>query len=88
MTRFLKGEVLWEGNCALCGLPEHVDHIFFQCVLAQFVWSRVRSMLSVTWNPSNREDWVSNLNGLNHKSKRFLWLFFCFSMLVSLEETQ
>jgi hypothetical protein len=40
-----------DGNCALCGLPESVDHILFQCILAKFMWSGVRSMFGVNWNP-------------------------------------
>ena len=31
----------WKGDdkCPLCNKPETVDHIFFQCVLASFVWA-------------------------------------------------
>ncbi|XP_071683729.1 uncharacterized protein [Lolium perenne] len=46
-----------DGLCALCGLPENVNHIFFRCVLAQFVWAGVRDMLGVTWNPSCFTTW-------------------------------
>jgi hypothetical protein len=40
-----------KGNCALCGDLEHVDHIFFQCTLAQFLCSGVCEMFRVEWNP-------------------------------------
>ena len=40
------------GQCALCGEPENVDHIFFGCVLAKFIWSGLREFLPVSCNPS------------------------------------
>jgi hypothetical protein len=36
-----------DGKCALCGGEENVEHIFFQCYLAKFMWSGVREMFSV-----------------------------------------
>jgi hypothetical protein len=30
-----------DGNYALCGQVESVNHIFFSCVLASFVWSGI-----------------------------------------------
>jgi hypothetical protein len=54
-----------DGKCALCGEVEHADHIFFQCPLAQFVWSGVREMFSVSWNPRSRIDWFQILDSLS-----------------------
>jgi hypothetical protein len=65
-----------DGLCALCGEVEHVDHIFFQCPLAQFMWSGVRDMLSVSWNPSSRVDWFRILDSLGERYKRMVWIFF------------
>jgi hypothetical protein len=65
-----------DGLCALCGLPENVNHIFFRCVLAQFVWAGVRDMLGVTWNPSCFTTWERCIQNLNIKSKRFLRVLF------------
>jgi hypothetical protein len=74
-----------DGLCALCGEIEHVDHIFFQCPPAQFMWSGVRDMLSVSWNPSSRVDWFRILDSLGERSKRMVWIFFRCSMLGSLD---
>jgi hypothetical protein len=65
-----------EGDCSLCGDIEHVDHIFFQCPLAQFLWSGVREMFGVAWNPRSRVDWFAILDSLNPKAKRAVWTFF------------
>jgi hypothetical protein len=73
-----------DGLCALCGLPENVNHIFFRCVLAQFVWAGVRDMLGVTWNPSCFTTWERCIQNLNIKSKRFLRVLFtaiCWALL-------
>jgi hypothetical protein len=45
-----------DGKCSLCGGPESTDHIFFECILAQFLWSGVRDMFSVNWHPRSRLD--------------------------------
>jgi mannosylglycoprotein endo-beta-mannosidase len=65
-----------DGRCALCGEWETADHIFFQCPLAQFLWSGVREMLSVSWNPYSRMDWFIILDSLGERSKRLMWIFF------------
>jgi hypothetical protein len=65
-----------DGRCALCGDIEHVDHIFFQCPLAQFLWSGVRDMFGVSWNPRSKLDWFSILDSLNLKAQRAVWTFF------------
>jgi hypothetical protein len=59
-----------DGTCSLCGDIEHVDHIFFQCSLAQFFWSGVREMFGVAWNPRSRLEWFAILDSLNPKAKR------------------
>jgi hypothetical protein len=60
-----------DGKCVLCGKPEYVDHIFFQCHLAEFLWSGVRAMFRVNWNPRNRQDWITILNSLAIKPCSF-----------------
>jgi hypothetical protein len=72
-----------DGNCALCGMPEDADHIFFQCYLAQFLWSGVREMFRVNWNPRSRLEWTNILHSLPAKPRRLLWTFFaaqCWSL--------
>jgi hypothetical protein len=65
-----------DGNCALCGLPESVDHILFQCILAKFMWSGVRSMFGVNWNPRSLQEWFVILLTLNAQARRMIWTFF------------
>jgi hypothetical protein len=65
-----------DGLCALCGLPENVDHIFFRCVLAKFVWAGIRDMLGVTWDPSSFNAWEGCIHNLNLKSQRTLCVLF------------
>jgi hypothetical protein len=63
-------------NCALYGDIENVDHIFFQCPLAQFLWSGVRDMFGVSWNPRSRLDWFTILDSLSSKAHRAVWTYF------------
>jgi hypothetical protein len=65
-----------DGLCALCGQIEIVDHIFFQCPLASFLWSGVRDLFSVDWNPQSQVEWFSILDSLNPKAQRPVWVFF------------
>jgi hypothetical protein len=65
-----------DGLCALCGQVETVDHLFFQCPLACFLWSGVRDQFSVDWNPKSRVQWFAILNSLNPKTQRPVWVFF------------
>jgi hypothetical protein len=52
------------GQCALCGQVESINHIFFSCVLASFMWSGMREAFGVQWNPKNLEDFLAILNHL------------------------
>jgi hypothetical protein len=64
------------GQCVLCGLPESADHLFFSCHLAKFLWSGVRSMLGVQWNPTSFSQFFDILNLFSGKARRFIWLLF------------
>jgi hypothetical protein len=39
------------------------------------LWSGVREMFSVNWNPRSRQDWIIILNSLAAKPRRLLWTF-------------
>jgi hypothetical protein len=41
------------GRCALCVAIEDVNHIFFTCSLAKFMWSVVRQLFDCAWSPAN-----------------------------------
>jgi hypothetical protein len=36
-----------DGKCALCGQVKSINHIFFSCVLASFMWSGIREAFGV-----------------------------------------
>jgi hypothetical protein len=42
-----------DGLCVMCGQVETANHIFFSCAFAAFMWSGVRSILQVNWNPTS-----------------------------------
>jgi hypothetical protein len=42
-----------DGRCVLCVQSEDVAHIFFNCPLAQFMWSGLHTMFHLSWNPSS-----------------------------------
>lgn len=52
----------WKGNpnCILCGVLEDVDHIFFQCSLARFVWACFKEALGWDRAPNDMGDFFEN----------------------------
>jgi hypothetical protein len=48
----------WKGDihCCLCGRVETVNHIFFQCSMAQFVWCCVRIVFGLIDSPASWSD--------------------------------
>jgi hypothetical protein len=65
-----------DGNCALCGQVESVNHIFFSCVLASFMWSGIREAYGVQWNPRNISEFLTNLNQLTPILWQSFWVLF------------
>ena len=65
-----------DGKCCMCSQPENATHIFFECVLAKFLWSGLRSMLSVTWNPANFRHWFNISQGFRGHTRIVLCLLF------------
>jgi hypothetical protein len=63
-----------DGNCALCGQFETVDHIFFTCHLASFAWSGIREALGVQWNSQYFQDFF--LISLSSSFKTLIWMLF------------
>lgn len=39
------------GCRSLCGAPQDVNHIIFQCAPAQFLWSCLHNSFGASWNP-------------------------------------
>jgi hypothetical protein len=58
----------WKGSldCAFCGLPESIDHLFFQCLVARFIWRIVQSALGLISIPNSADDlfgtWINSFN--------------------------
>lgn len=48
----------WKGGdkCCVCGKVESVDHIFFQCTLAHFVWNVIKEVFKLERMPRSLED--------------------------------
>lgn len=61
------------GPCALCGAPEDANHVFFQCPLARFAWSAVRTAASVQWDPRSSNELVNLLDSVQGSGKRVMW---------------
>jgi hypothetical protein len=66
----------WRGNldCVFCGLLESIDHLFFQCSVARFIWRIVQSALYLNSTPSSADDlfgpWINRFN----KTEK-IWFF-------------
>jgi hypothetical protein len=52
------------GQCALCGQMESINHIFFSCVFTRLLWSGIREAFSVQWNPTSLADFLVILQQL------------------------
>ena len=58
----------WKGEkkCVLCGKDESIDHLFFSCSAASFLWSLVRCVCGFKTVPSNVKDcfgeWIRKFN--------------------------
>ena len=65
----------WNGNtkCCFCNIEESIQHLFFNCPLAKFIW-RILSVTFIISYPSNFQhmftDW---LYGIAIKEKRIIW---------------
>lgn len=64
------------GCCALCNRPESVNHIFFSCSLACFMWSVVRQLLGCSWSPTSFAHFYSILLRFAGRPRRLLWMLF------------
>jgi hypothetical protein len=60
-----------------CGLPESIDHLFFQCSVARFIWRIIQTALSLNYILSDVENifghWINSFS----KTEKNLVLFCC-----------
>jgi hypothetical protein len=64
------------GRCALCGAVEDVNHIFFSCSLAKFIWSLVHQLLGCNWSPANFPQFFAIVDSLLGRQRRVVWILF------------
>jgi hypothetical protein len=62
--------------CVMCGHVESTDHIFFKCGFAIFMWSGIRTILNVTWNPSFFAQFFQIISSLSHGHEKAVWILF------------
>lgn len=58
----LKRKWQGEGKCAFCIENETVQHLFFECPMAKFVWSLVAMVVGAQYGPTTMEQfwlWVN-----------------------------
>ncbi|XP_073353581.1 uncharacterized protein [Aegilops tauschii subsp. strangulata] len=61
------------GTCAICGLGEDANHVFFGCRLARFAWSAVRDTFNQNWNPQTSVDLLNLLSAQRGANARVVW---------------
>jgi hypothetical protein len=64
------------GQCALCGQMESINHIFFSCVFARLLWSGIREAFGVQWNPTSLADFLVILQQLTPIVRQAFWILF------------
>lgn len=65
-----------DGRCPLCGAVEEVDHIFFKCILAQFLWGCIRDATGCSWAPASFGAFHTLSSRMSGRSRRITWLVF------------
>lgn len=62
-----------DGSCAMCGVGEDANHVFFRCHLAKFAWSAVRDALHSNWNPASGADLLTIIKTQKGTSGSIAW---------------
>ena len=75
------------GRCALCGEFKDMNHIFFTCPLARFMWSAVRELLGCEWNPSCFAGLYREVRKYAGQTKHVLWIA-CVALVWTLWTTR
>ena len=52
------------GDCCFCGCSESIDHLFFKCFIARYVWRVIQATLNLDFIPKNTRElcdsWMNN----------------------------
>jgi hypothetical protein len=69
----------WKGDihCGLCGGVEDINHIFFRCSLAQFIWCCARDIFGWSGFPTSWDNlqggWLSHKINMPYKLGLFVF---------------
>ena len=75
------------GNCFVCGCPESVNHIFFKCHLAKFIWNVTREVWQLKDVPRSLMEFSNDwLRGKGPLPACLLMFIFCRICLGSLDD--
>ena len=69
----------WKGplDCVFCGLSESIDHLFFQCSAARYMWRIIQTALDLNSSPKNVENLFGPcINSFSRKGRNLV-LFGC-----------
>lgn len=82
----------WKGNhhCSLRGSTETIDHIFFTCLLAIFLWCCIRDGLGWEGFPTSTTDFMEQClpNGFGAHKLLALYIFTCFMWASARDDPQ
>ncbi|KAI5012533.1 hypothetical protein ZWY2020_024799 [Hordeum vulgare] len=63
-----------DGICPLCDMMEDSNHIFFTCVIAQFLWSCFRDAVGGHWCHTNVPDLFTEIQSVPSSARHIRWL--------------
>jgi hypothetical protein len=69
----------WQGNldCIFCGLLESIDHLFFQCPVARFVWRIFQIAFNLISTPKDTADlfgpWINSFCKTEKTGSLWVW---------------
>ena len=62
----------WNLNCVFCGLPESINHLFFQCSVARFIWRIIQTTLNLnSINSFSKTEKIWSFSVVAQSSRRF-----------------
>jgi hypothetical protein len=72
-------KINWHGSsdCCFCGGPESIDHLFFKCTIARFVWRVIKVALNLDFIPKNTRELCDSWMNKSKDKVTNLLLFGC-----------
>ena len=80
----------WIGslNCCFCGVDESIDHLFFQCPIAQYMWRVIQVALNLRMIPKNIKNLYDNWLCKPKDKMAHLVLFGCGALFWAIWRTR